>query len=331
MVNHAGTARSISLLLSGVLVGLCAGVFLGQRVLGGDIAMRIEDDLVEHAKKGVYTNPLLACGDLDSLSVGAMQTLKKTLEGIIENRRLAGHVSHVSVYVRDLNNGPWLGINERESFYPASLLKVPLLMATYKAAEDRPGFMESTLTFSLSPFETVQLFPPKEKLEQGKNYTVQELLERAIVFSDNDATALLAVAVGAEPALEVFEDFGIAKPSPNADYQMQVRNYASFFRVLYNASYLNRTHSEEALSILARVDFPDGLLKGVPKGVPVAHKFGEREGTIEGGDYQLHDCGIVYTNNPYLICVMAQGKSTQGMLEVIALLSKEVYETINTI
>jgi hypothetical protein len=39
-----------------------------------------------------------------------------------------------------------------------------------------------------------------------------------------------------------------------------VIDYASFFRVLFNASYLNRKDSEKALALLTKVAFRDGLI-----------------------------------------------------------------------
>ena len=105
---------------------------------------------------------------------------------------------------------------------------------------------------------------------------------------------------------KVFTDLGITIPGVRGteDY-MSVSDYASFFRILYNASYLTKDDSQKALDLLTKVDFADGIRAGVPKGVPVANKFGERS---VNGLQQLHDCGIVYYNNhPYLLCIMSRG------------------------
>src|SRR5207248_2823209 len=108
----------------------------------------------------------------------------------------------------------------------------------------------------------------------------------------------------------VYQNFEIPVPgalTPNP--QVSVVTYSSFFRVLYNASYLTRDDSQKALALLAGVDYKDGLVAGVPASVPIAHKFGERETT---GDTtkQLNDCGIVYyPSHPYLLCVMTRGDS----------------------
>ncbi len=316
----------VSVLGIGGLIGFFGGHFLHNRS-AHSLVMTREKDLVE-THRGSFTNPLLACGDIDNLSVGSMEFLRTSVEAIIEESTELRGVSHVSVYVRDLNNGPWMGIEEKKFFFPASLLKVPLLIAAYKKEEEEPGFLDGVVRFERSLLETTQLFPPKEVLVQGESYTKRDLLRRTIVHSDNQAAALLGEQIGFDKIIAVFKDFGIDEPKTGEDYRMRVRTYASFFRVLYNASYISRSHSEESLSLLSTVAFTDALRAGVPDTIKVAHKFGEREGEVENGDIQLHDCGIVYAQSPYLICIMAQGKTTEGILATMIQISKEVYRTI---
>ena len=110
---------------------------------------------------------------------------------------------------------------------------------------------------------------------------------------------------------------------------LSAENYASFFRVLFNASYLSRSLSEKALSLLAQSDFKDGLVAGVPPGIKVAHKFGFRITGINGEIKQLHDCGIIYyPRHPYLLCIMTSGKSYEYLDDAIKELSRVVYQEI---
>jgi beta-lactamase class A len=320
--------KNIALVVTATIVGIVIGLLVASLFPRSISHLSREKDIVDLGSHGSFTNPLLACGDIDSLSVGVMEQLRSKVLTLVDNAVRSGAISHASVYVRDLNNGPWMGIQEKELFHPASLLKVPLMLAAYRLEEDAPGFLDGEVRYE-TPFALPsQLFPPAHEIEIGKTYTRRELMRRAVVFSDNQATALLGTQVGANYTLKVFTDFGIAQPLPNEDYEMRVRTYASFFRVLYNASYLSRKHSEEALKILAEVDFPIGVEAGVPPYIPVAHKFGEREGAVANGDYQLHDCGIVYTSTPYLLCVMTQGKTTDGMLSLVRTVSETVYDTL---
>jgi len=42
---------------------------------------------------------------------------------------------------------------------------------------------------------------------------------------------------------------------------VSLKEYSSFFRILYNASYLTPSSSQFALSLLTKTDFTDGIRK----------------------------------------------------------------------
>jgi beta-lactamase class A len=130
---------------------------------------------------------------------------------------------------------------------------------------------------------------------------------------------------------QVYTDLGLTPPGDNASYTISAKDYSLFFRVLYNATYLNDTDSEKALSILSQVTFASGLVAGLPSGTVVAHKYGEYvNGNNDHVDsIELHDCGIIYSKkSPYLLCVMTKGQNLNGLQDVIASISKLVYTDI---
>jgi hypothetical protein len=78
--------------------------------------------------------------------------------------------------------------------------------------------------------------------------------------------------------------------------------------------------------MLAQCDFKEGLVKGLPPNVQVAHKFGEcRYDNI----YELHESGIVYVgDNAYLITIMTKGSDRKNLSEVISGISGLVYNKL---
>ena len=97
---------------------------------------------------------------------------------------------------------------------------------------------------------------------------------------------------------------------------------------MYNASYLSKDLSEYALNILAHTAYNNGIVKGLPGDVPVAHKFGERT-VIQDRSRQLHDCGIVYLNHhTYLLCIMTRGTDYDQLSEIISRISNIIYEIL---
>jgi beta-lactamase class A len=225
-----------------------------------------------------------------------------------------------------LNDGTWFGIDESTMFTPGSLLKVPLALSILRRYESDPSFARKPLTYTGDDAEKLQTFPPLEYAKAGKAYTLPELLRLSLMFSDNNATGLLTTLIDFHELQESYSDLGITPPEAGKDYLMSVRTYTSFFRILYNATYINHTDSNAVLDLLSQSSFTQGLRAGVPEHVPVAHKFGERV-TADLQESQLHDCGIVYQEDtPYILCVMLRGKDMKVLPPIIAEISRITYE-----
>ena len=168
----------------------------------------------------------------------------------------------------------------------------------------------------------------KEQIEKGKSYTVKDLIYYMIVKSDNNATFLLNQNLDIGAFQKLFTDLSMPVPSiHDPDFRITSIEYARFIRLLYNATYLTPENSEYALQLLANVDFKEGLLKQIPTGVIVAHKFGEFS---KGDQKQLHEAGIIYAaDNPYLLIVMTKGNNVHELSLVLSEISKYVFDNIN--
>jgi beta-lactamase class A len=276
-------------------------------------------------------NPILDCQSVVNVEPPKVVILHSSLEQYIQNAKGNGSATHVSVYFRDLNNGPIIGIGQDETYAPASLLKVPILIAALKEEERNPGFLNRKIKYS-------QVVDPGYKqnivdsisLKIGNSYSVLDLAERMIVHSDNEAKGLIVQLIPDSSLVRVHNDLGIVVPGiRNSQDFMTVRDYATFFRILYNGTYLNHKNSELALEFLSRSTFIKGIKAGIsdPYAI-VAHKFGERE-LKETNQRQLHDCGIVYSNgHTYLLCVMTRGRDFNQLAKVISEVSGIVYNNI---
>ena len=295
------------------LVLLCLGFAAGWFAAGA--VRRAPAPFSEQRLGGyMFINPLLECDSVrTALDDNELRPFRHRIERLIADRgRVSPSVSHVSVYFRDMNNGLGFDIHGNEKFTPASLVKVPLMMAWLKAAEADPSLLGRAVLFAGGPDQNAgQVFPPAAVLQAGRTYTIDELIRAMIVHSDNNAYFLLFANIDPKILRRVYTDLGLEVPKVRTrDDYMTVVEYASFFRILFNASYLRRDLSEKALQYLAEVDFAHGLVAGVPPGIRIAQKFGERTLGDHGEIKQLHDCGIVYyPGHPYLLCVMTRGTS----------------------
>ena len=231
--------------------------------------------------------------------------------------------------------GPIFGIDEKKDFTPASLLKVPLMLTYFRLAENTPALLEEKLEIQeLDPIFK-PFFRSTHFIQENTPYSIEELIRAMIVYSDNDAYfALLEHLQRISPSedllLETYHELGMISPEDELDATLSTKNYASIFRLLYNISYLSKEYSEKALSMLAASDFNQGLAAGVPSGIPVANKFGERI-DYTNNQKQLHDCGIVYyPNNPFLLCVMVRGNNFIELAEIIKIISSMVYAEVDS-
>lgn len=274
-------------------------------------------------------NPSLRCRPAEPKQ--EYVSFKQQLESMIRDWQKKGGVQSVAVYFRDLEDGPWFGIGEDELFSPASTMKVPVLIAYYKMAEGNPGILERQIEIGNSG-------PSRDEdnqegsLQVGGTYTVDELLRRMIVYSDNSPLhVLFAYLKQFSPTDDIFAEtlaeMGMAKSEGSVDDYMTVKRYASVYRVLYNASYLSKEQSQRALDLLSRSASPQGIREGVPPDVPIAHKFGLR--VPSDAAIQLHDCGIIYEPaNHFVLCIMTKGKDVPTLSKVISDIARMVYEEV---
>lgn len=117
-------------------------------------------------------NPRWRCVDEDPPLIKQYDELLQTLNWRIADWESKGEVSHVSLHFRNLVTGTSFGIQNQEKFAPASLLKVPVMIALLKYEDDHPGFLQQNLTVQepLPPGQNV--FDPEQTLVAGRSYTI---------------------------------------------------------------------------------------------------------------------------------------------------------------
>jgi beta-lactamase class A len=285
-----------------------------------------------------YISPLLECDIADWESQQKYIPFEKEIKKTIEETIIQKNPNiHLSIYFRNLNNGPWFWINEEEAFAPASLMKLPISMSYMKWSETNPGILSKMLTIRQENAST-QNFIPDVGVDTWSTYSVIDLISRALIYSDNDANRTLVDNIPEDVLMSIFKDLWVPvidRLKEWIDEYISVKEYASFFRMLYNASYLDRRSSETLLGILSESKFQDGLVKHIPASVVVSHKFGERKFQSPKTwelITELHDCGIVYYEKyPYLLCIMSKGNERIDFKElewVIQDTSRLIFETI---
>ncbi len=342
-MNHPPQNRLVSILrsraaliVSVAVVACVAGILLARIFPNLFTGPSAPVSIAAIREKGKYDliSPLLLCGPKDTLRES--RALERKIENIISLKKASGELTTSGVYLRELDSGVWAGVNADAEFSPASLLKLPTMIAYFKYAERVPEILSKQVFYQDRLHQNKkEYFKPTDRILPGNSYSIEDLIRAMITHSDNNATVLLDQNVDKNSLLEAYTDLGLPIPftqEATADF-LSPRLYSYFLRLLYNATYLNRDFSERALLILSQSDFNKGLVAGVPSDVRVAHKFGERSVLSPDGKLkysELHDCGIVYyPTNPYLLCVMTKGKDLDELAGVIKEISAVVYDAVS--
>jgi beta-lactamase class A len=300
--------------------------------------------LTEHSQASVslrlngykFIDPLLVCNINPLPLYSELGSLSGKIQNIITSHEQAGDISKASTYFVDLANGKWSSTYTNGQYYPSSLGKIPIMIAYYQLAENASSTLDKEITYPLggADLNAMQDITPEESIVPGQTYTVEQLIEYMIKYSDNNAANLLYENIDQGQLRSVYNNLQIPVNDDatisNLDF-ITPQQISMMFKVLYNATYLSRDYSEKALQLMSESSFTQGLVAGVASSTVVSHKLGLV--VIQSGgvttEHELHDCGIVYANDPYIMCVMTRGTASLPAMEsIIASISQTAYNEV---
>lgn len=254
--------------------------------------------------------------------------LKAKLNQFFDQQKAAGVIQNASVMFRQQSDGKWFSINPSETYSPGSIMKVVTMICYLKAAESNPSILEKKILLMRHFGEIPEQTLTGNVLVPGNYYKVKDLIAQMIIYSDNDAAALLNRDVDFIAYQNILKDLELPIPGKaQMNYELTVKECSRLLRVLYNSSVLKPEASEYALQLLSQSGFKTGFSKYMDPSLKIARKFGERSfGEIQ----QLHETGIFYYHDrPYILTVMTKGLDNKVLPEVLAQVSRIVYESLN--
>jgi beta-lactamase class A len=250
--------------------------------------------------------------------------LKKRIVNVLKNSSNKGHYG---VYFEDLNTGADIGVNEQEGFLPASLLKLPIMVAILKKVEE--GELTLNKKVTLVPEDIDLRSGSLGRKGAGYEITIKEMLTYLIKESDNTAATTLLKFITAQDCARVIITVGLSpKLYHGNEVTVSPKQYSNILRSLYYSEYLNRIFSELCLSIMSETDYNKLLSAGIPSNMKISHKYGVYH--LSGKQHGYNDCGIVhYPDKPYLLCVMSGNNTEDEAEKTISEISKVVYEYVH--
>jgi beta-lactamase class A len=210
------------------------------------------------------------------------------------------------------------GLNEKDEFIAASTTKLPMNMLLYREIEAGRIDPGSILTYREENYEPGTGII--QKSEFGTTYTVREAARLSIVYSDNCAMNMIIDLLGIDNIRKYMQDLGgtvyYGENHRTCPYDLAV--YAARLYEFYR-------ESPEIAGILIEdlqnTIWNDRINKLLPKEVKVPHKIGNYPKVY-------NDVGIVFASKPYAIAVMSDNTEYETASDVIATISKMIYDYV---
>src|ERR1043166_2622338 len=273
--------------------------------------------------------------------VDVSSTLNKELERLAAERKARA----IAVALHDTESGLRFSLQGDRWFHAASTIKVALLLAVFRAADEgrlrlddslhvRNHFMSAA---DGSPFRLNRDSDAMPELYKriGRVAKISELAEGMIVASSNLATNLLLDYLTVEYARNVLRE----AQADGVELRRGVEDHGAYERGINNqvtangllrllsalrGDFLSAKSKEQAIHILLEQRFDSMIPAGLPAHAVVAHKTGEISTAC-------HDMGIVYLpeREPYLAVILTEFDSNRaGRRETVAAISEAIYRSL---
>jgi beta-lactamase class A len=240
----------------------------------------------------------------------------------------------VGIYIKNLKTGYVFERAADRQFVTASLIKMPIMAATFQAIKDGRLSLESEIILRRRHIRDGSGHMKWARV--GQRFRVSDILYQMISHSDNTATAMLIDLFGYDYLNKSFNNFGLVvtqinpmgmslsdKLSNEFDNHTTPREMGMLLEKIYDRELVNDGYSDLMMEIMKRADDPHRLGKFLPKNWVLARKTGLLR-------KNCHDCGIVFTpKGDYIICVMTSNNTTYKKAKgFIANVGQTAYEYI---
>lgn len=220
------------------------------------------------------------------------------------------------IWIEDLKTGEKWTWNESLPFVAASIIKVPIMVAAYRAFAH--GKLRLSDRIGLRREEMVGGSGVLQHLSYGTEFSIQDLVTLMIIQSDNTATNLLIDRMGKEFIQETLLELGMTNtvftnrlhivPADTTNVnRITAGDMARCFRMLATGRAVSRDACEKMIEILKKQQWrdclprllppPDSTITGTLPQWEMAHKTGWVSKI-------LHDTGIFYIGSRSLILVV---------------------------
>ena len=207
--------------------------------------------------------------------------------------------------------------NENKKYYAASSIK--LLDALYIYDKASKGELKLTDTVTYQPKHLLGASVKMQNKKYGDKVKVKDLVNYAVIYSDNTAHLMLLDYIGKSTLREYGKSLG-ATYTLNTDFcgEINVNDALAYLRGLNTYFNTDTDDAKELKSWFIKseqnyLNFPD-------KKIEAAEKYGEYFG-------YYHENGIVYKEKPYLVSILTNYSNNEKIIRTINSKILELHET----
>ncbi|RCX17941.1 beta-lactamase class A [Anaerobacterium chartisolvens] len=248
-----------------------------------------------------------------SLERSRMDEFKSELEDYVSTFK-----GQYGIYFWDLNTDISFGINESDEYLAASTVKIPINLYLFNKIKDGEIDPEEKLVYTKSTDYEAGTGRIQYQ-NDGTEYTIRELSALSIRESDNVAVNMLIRKLDRQNYKDYMKQSGgvvVTEKNESCPSDM-----ALYMKAIYDFYNENPDVGGELIDSLQSTIYNDRIPKLLPKAVKVAHKVGNQLGA-------LHDIGLVFADRPYVIAIMSKNINEEEGYDVIANISKKVYDFV---
>jgi len=271
--------------------------------------------------------------------------VSRRLQGELEKLAAESKARSIAVALHDFETDFRFSMYGDRWFHAASTIKVAVLLAVFRAADEGRFGLDDSLHvrnrfFSAAGGTIFHVSPDRDATPElyqsiGRTAKICALAHAMICGSSNLATNLLLEFVGVEYARTVLRKAQVdgvelrRGVEDHAAHEQGINNEATADGLLsllsaIRGDFLTAQSKGEVIRILLEQRFNSMIPAGLPPHAIVAHKTGEISTAT-------HDIGIVYLpeREPYITAILTEfDPDTEGRREMVAAISESIYRSL---
>ncbi|MGD1953421.1 MAG: serine hydrolase [Leptolyngbyaceae cyanobacterium] len=305
---------------------------LGEAAIAGTVLSVLSpaDDQLIQGSAAETQSAVTASAAPEGDVLAATQELAPLNESLVELQDLFPELTP-TIYVFDLDTGDYADVAGNTEIAAASTIKLPVLIAFFKAVDDGRITIEQTLAMQSSQIARgsgdMQVQPP------GTRYTALDVATQMIINSDNTATNMMIDLLGGADELnQLFAEWGLTMtvlrnplPDLSGTNTTSAQDLVRMVAHLHKGEILSLRSRDRVLNILQRTYNKKLLPAGVSETTLSYNKTGDI-GTVLG-DVALMD---LPNGKRYAISTLVQRPENDGRAqELIRRISQTAYQTMS--